>query len=143
MLSEVFCALFRRVSPCVRFVAKRRGSTRRNLSRRVGRFSRFVELCQNLRCIKQRVPVGTFSAYYDLPDIKTRHKRRVKKIIYTAKATAHNEGLKAKKTRPVLPRVALCTICCEKTGKYTTKPFAPCRAFFAVCESENIFEYPF
>ena len=37
-------ALFRRVSPCVRFVAKRRESTRRNLSRRVGRLSRFVRV---------------------------------------------------------------------------------------------------
>jgi hypothetical protein len=41
----------------------------------------FVEPCQNLRCIKQRVPAGTLSAYYELPDIKNRHKRRVKKII--------------------------------------------------------------
>ena len=51
MLSEVFCALFRRVSPCVRFVAKRRESTRRNLSRRVGRFSRFVtaKILSNIR----------------------------------------------------------------------------------------------
>ena len=47
-------ALFRRVSPCVRFVAKRRGSTRRNLSRRVGRFSRFVrvKIFSNIRSKK-------------------------------------------------------------------------------------------
>ena len=35
--------------------------------------------------------------------------------------------------RPVSPCVALCAICCGKSGKYPTKPFAPCRAFFAVC----------
>ena len=47
-------ALFRRVSPCVRFVAKRRESTRRNLSRRVGRFSRFmrVKIFSNIRSKK-------------------------------------------------------------------------------------------
>ena len=33
--------------------------------------------------------------------------------------------------RPVSPCVALCAICCRKSGKYPIKPFAPCRAFVA------------
>ena len=75
----------RPVSPCVALCAiccGKSGKLPDKAFRAVsGVFRGFVEPCQNLRCIKQRVPAGTLSAYYELPDIKNHHKRRVKKII--------------------------------------------------------------
>ena len=54
MNSEI-CALFRRISPCVRFVEERRESARQNHSHGVGRLSR---VCAEVGACIRRVEGG-------------------------------------------------------------------------------------
>ena len=61
----------------------------------------------------------------------------LRKQLFTTRDSRQRKHALFRRVSPFVRFVA------KRRESYPTKPFAPCRAFFAVCESENIFEYPF